>query len=192
MLAANRLLEWMPEATVRRVLAQQVEDESRHTEAFERYARAVGGSVAPPLSSTNQLLSGLYGVSDVHELFLIHTLLEALAVDQFRIYVEVFKGDPLSAIYARVRRDEARHVANGLRIIENFASHVSSIEFCARLTQLNQRTLDIAGVTDSGIEGLANVSGRSLEAVRNLMIGRHEERCRQLQLLFHSQLEIRK
>lgn len=115
MLAASLLLVEVRDPVTRLNLASAVRDESVHARALAQYATVRGGRVQPPTSHADKLADAMVDSSlSPPERFMIHTLLEGIAMDAFGQLVQVFKGDLLADIYTEIARDEARHVRLGI------------------------------------------------------------------------------
>lgn len=98
-------------------LARAVADEARHTETFARYAIAVKGYTAPPTDSARAIAEELlsdYSSDRFIFTFLVHSLLETVAVAEFSLFEKILGDSRLAGIYKMAKVDEARHVAIGI------------------------------------------------------------------------------
>ena len=111
----------MPLADARCFAATQVIDEARHVEVFERYLREKLKLTYAPSRHLRALLDQILTDSrwDV-KLLGMQILVEGLALASFRM-IHNFTCEPLAKdLLHNVMRDEARHVAFGVRALEAF------------------------------------------------------------------------
>jgi len=120
---ASRLLEETDDYATKLILATAVNDEAKHSYAFQEFALLAGGSVKPPSERTQELFDTLFGYENSTERFLAHTLMEGYAADEFIFFTAAFGAESLGDLYGLIRRDESRHVAMGMH------------RLCARDTQ---------------------------------------------------------
>lgn len=118
------LLTEAEDAPSRLCLATAVSDEAKHTEVFARCALALGDSIQPPSETTENLKDVLLQLSPVSR-FLIHTLLEGIARDEFSLFHAMFRGTIIDVIYTHVIRDESRHVVMGMEYLQSIVKRMS-------------------------------------------------------------------
>lgn len=120
MLTAARLMMDCDDYLLRLNLARAVTDEARHTEAFARYAISIKGDSADCANAARPVEDELitqYSSDLFIYKFLVHSLLEAVAIEEFSMFEEIFSASRLSTIYKMVKIDEARHVAIGINYL---------------------------------------------------------------------------
>jgi hypothetical protein len=177
---AAALLEGAEDLETRLCLAIQCSDEAKHSEVFARYALRSGGSIERPLTGVETLQATLHGLPTSHERFLVHTLLESVALDEFLILRDAFQGDLLHDIYGFVIKDEARHVAMGFAHIHRLlASHAWPSGDVA-IRHYGNLSLELSGIDDVAIDWLADVAGHNPCSVKHWFEKRHRERLRRL------------
>jgi hypothetical protein len=120
MLVAARLAQYLSERSARLIFAQQSADESKHSRALELYAETRHIEPVSPTIAASDLLNYVDSLDDPIQLLILHTHLEAAALDQFRLFIEASRGDQLSEIYNFIRSDEKNHVAAGLAIARHY------------------------------------------------------------------------
>ena len=121
LLGTSQLVVTMPLADARCFAATQVIDEARHVEVFERYLREKLKLTYAPSRHLRALLDQILTDSrwDV-KLLGMQILVEGLALASFRM-IHNFTCEPLAKdVLHNVMRDEARHVAFGVRALEAF------------------------------------------------------------------------
>tara|TARA_R110002051_G_scaffold165688_2_gene236535 strand:- start:3547 stop:4092 length:546 start_codon:yes stop_codon:yes gene_type:complete len=139
------------------LLAQAVGDEARHAHAFARYLKELDQAVAPAGQDPEDLKTYFESTKSFEEMLLGHAYLEALALEEFGILIEVFKGMFVAEIYKNVRIDEARHVAGALKYLGGRISVEPSL--AKSLQQHLTSNLRVLCVGDAGVSHLAKVSG---------------------------------
>ena len=177
LLTALRLGCLVDDIDARRMLAQQASDEAKHSEAFERYLHfRAADSIPVPVQETRSLLAKLEAISDPFELFLVHTLLEGMALDEFSLLEQCLRGDLLASIYSHVRRDESNHVSMGVAYLrrERARRNVQTLSITP------DEVLGISGLTEGAFSSLANISGRMSSDVHGLLRGRLLGRWQQI------------
>jgi len=180
LLTAAQLLDDSDDMSMRLVLATAVSDEARHAEVFARYALLTGGSVAPPFEAIEDLWNGLRSLDGPVSRFLVHTILEGLASDEFYLMIEAFRDDLLSSVYENVRRDENRHVAMGIHYLRGHLPSPDSPQE-RQLREVEDHGLEVAGVHSDGyFDGLAEVTGRPAQEIRGWIVQRHRERMKRV------------
>lgn len=118
MVIAAKLCRVMEDRDIRRLFAQQANEEARHSELFERYSRIRYGVVPPASPQVEALLAALEGTENIYQLFMMHTFFEGVALDQFSFLREAYSDDLLGEIYKVVRVDEANHVSMGIQFLK--------------------------------------------------------------------------
>lgn len=178
-MAAARLSELIDDRSARRLLAIQVAEEAKHSQAFEMYAVRVGGTLACRRQHAQSLLDSLAGVADAMRLFALHTFLESFAMDEFSMLARAFERDPLGRIYRYVRLDEAKHVFMGLHFLARWCASMQCDERESLSEWCQENCIRISGMNDDAYRALAKVSGAEASDVRSLFISRFTRRCRQ-------------
>ena len=178
LLASARLLGQTEDVPARLCLATAVSDEARHSEAFARYALRRGGKVVAPDSAILALRQGLESVDDFLGLFLVHTALEWLAADEFKLLARLFRGDVLGEMYLRVRSDELRHVGMGMLYLRWRLQDPGRAGWDA--TPYEQLALKLSGFDDRFFAQLGGLLNESPGAVRHWFMSRHQARVRHL------------
>lgn len=148
MLIAAKLCRCIEDRDLRRLMAQQAIEEARHSELFERYARVRYGSVVKPTPYIDGLLKLLESFEDPHQLFLIHTIFEGVAMDQFAILGESYRGDLLGDIYRLVRTDEANHVSMGINFLKRSLPNLREDEVKELESWCVSALPDLAGISN--------------------------------------------
>lgn len=180
MLICARLLAALDDIPGRYCLAMQTADEARHSEAFTRYVHRAQGNPPPPPVGASQILSDLDAIEDPSALFIVHTLLEGFAFDQFSFIGPAFKGDPLGQIYEFVRRDEARHVAMGIDYLSFALRRDTSGEVVDTLGWCEENVFAIGHITPEFIDWVARISNKPSADVYRTFKTRHESRLGQI------------
>jgi hypothetical protein len=178
--SAAALMMEAPGGVTQLCCATAVQDEATHVETFARHAIRLKGQVAPP----EKLFINLYdAVLDPQHSFLtrftIHTLLEGWATDEFSILSKVFRPDLLSDIYINVNSDESRHVRIGIACIRHYLKDPEFAENFS-LERAEEMAIQASGLSDETWPWLAEVSGKTIEEVRQWFSRRHTERMRQI------------
>ncbi|WP_454887645.1 hypothetical protein [Sphingomonas oryzagri] len=177
LLTCGRLLSSLDDLPARYMMGLQIADETKHSEVFTRLAHRMSGAAPPPPpDNVNRICDDLEGIRDPISLFLVHTLLEGFAHDQFKFIAPTFEGDPLGAAYQFVIRDEARHVAMGIDYLR-FALHrnvsdevLETIEWC----EANVRAIGF--ISPVLMDWLAGISGQPSSDIAELFEARHQAR----------------
>jgi hypothetical protein len=183
LLTAARLALEIDDAPVRLCLAKQISDEAKHSEVFARYCHKFGGSgdLLTPPERPSVLLRQLDEIRDPTRLFILHTLIEGMALDQFSVLSEAMTGDVLGEIYRHVMRDEAMHVAMGLDYLKFAFSHGPSGDATEKLTWCRANIPVIAQCTARMYAWLAEISHRTASDVKQMCESRHAKRLNQIQ-----------
>lgn len=180
LVAAAELVVGTEDLAVRMSLATAVDDEARHSDAFLAYAVARGGDLADVYQDGSYLdeLHATLSAAGQAEKFLMHTMFEGLAADEFILLQRIFAGDPLAEIYKHVRADETRHVAIGLNYLRrSYASPAGREEWDAHGADWEQRGLDVINLPAACL-GLADLMGRPAEEIERWFLHRHRARLR--------------
>jgi hypothetical protein len=180
MVIAAKLCRALEDRDIRRAFAQQASEEARHSELFERYSRIRFGTVAPPSPHADRLLTTLESTEDIYKLFMIHTVFEGVAMDQFSLLQEGYKDDLLGDIYKLVRTDEANHVSMGIKYLKRSLPNVHEDE----VFELEQWCTD----TLQGLAGMPAVAAfvekivpsRDGAKIQHLLESRFENRIHQM------------
>lgn len=186
LITAARLLPLATERQARLALARQVDDEAAHSEAFANYACRVGGTLAEKNGSSSALSVTLSKFRDPLALFLLHTLLEGLALDEFEILAKGFEGDPLSQLYRAVARDEARHVSLGFCFVSAFSAGKDAAEVKSVMDSCDSLAMLVAGISASTEQPsrlgqtLGRVAALEPAALERRLRNRHRLRCRRI------------
>jgi P-aminobenzoate N-oxygenase AurF len=128
LLAAGRLVVMAPDLDTKFYAAAQAADEARHVEAYARYVELLGNSYAVN-PSLKRMLDTVVADSRWDIVFLgMQIIVEGLALAAFRLeHTRSF--DPVIAQLTRlVARDEARHVAFGLLVLQEIYGELTSRE----------------------------------------------------------------
>lgn len=177
LITAAELLAETEDLMCRWVLATAVSDEAKHSEVFARYAMQVGGEIAPAKEAVLDLFSGLQGLDNPVAKFLVHTLLEGFAGDEFTIFLSTFQGDLLGDIYHRVREDESRHVVIGTEYLARRLRDPDCEEILETIDRYSQHALDITGIGDfNSYSFLAELAGKTPEELHQWFLSRHAHR----------------
>ena len=174
--------------------AQQVADEARHVEAYQRYLEQIDIEypVAPYLKS---LLDDVIGHRHIDMTYLgMQILVEGVALAAFSLGGALFANPLIKNITELVRRDEARHVAFGVLSLSDFYTDMDAadlaereeflIEACALMRDRFVATdvwdrlgLDVAACRDEML------SSGDMQAFRSLMFSKVVPNLRKLGLL---------
>jgi hypothetical protein len=168
MLTASRLLLDCNDYLLRLNLARAVADEARHTEAFARYAISVKGSTAFPSEGFKPIEDELVFKFDSDRFifkFLVHSVLEAVAIEEFTLFEELFSSSQLGLIYKMAMIDEARHVAIGINYLQEQVKKMPSL-FFSLSDYLNSR-YDMIVPEVSTCEVLSRYTGVPVETIKN-------------------------
>jgi hypothetical protein len=181
LITAAELLAETEDLMARWCLATAVSDEAKHSEVFARYAMQVGGQIAPAKEAVLDLFSGLQGLENPVAKFLVHTLLEGFAGDEFTIFLSTFKGDLLGDIYHRVRQDESRHVVIGTEYLARRLLDPDCEEILNNIDKYSEHALAITGLGDfTSYAFLARLARRSPAELHQWFLSRHEHRMRRI------------
>jgi hypothetical protein len=183
LLTATRLATELDDAPARLSLARQISDEAKHSETFARYHHKFSpeADIPPPPRETAVMLQKFAAVTDPTCLFVIHTLVEGMALDQFSLLRETMAGDPLGEIYNYVIRDEAMHVAMGLDYLHFAFSHGRPDDVIEKFEWCKANTFGAARYTDELCAWMAEVTHRSASGIREMFESRHQKRLEQIQ-----------
>jgi hypothetical protein len=112
--------------------AQQVADEARHVEAYQRYLDKIG--ITYPCSpSLHQLLTDVMGHRDVDMTFLgMQILVEGVALAAFSLGGALLANPLIAHITDLVRKDEARHVAFGVLSLQGSYDEMDATDLAVR------------------------------------------------------------
>jgi hypothetical protein len=110
----RRLLNHVTDPHVRDLLVQQIADEERHARVYERYMACLGDDapVDPSMAEAVERAFEWRG-SPLGLVVAFHVLLEGEALRSLQALAEELPCPLFGQINARIRRDEARHVAFG-------------------------------------------------------------------------------
>jgi hypothetical protein len=112
--------------------AQQVADEARHVEAYQRYLDRV--EVAYPISpSLHELLDDVMGHKHLDMTFLgMQILVEGVALAAFSLGDALMANPVIAQVTDLVRKDEARHVAFGVLSLQGFYDDMDPVDLAER------------------------------------------------------------
>lgn len=179
LLVAARLIEMVEDLPMRYCLGVQAADEAKHSEVFARYidqwSPRIAGNAVPPQKPL-KLLHDLLNRVDTIELFVLHTMLEGLAMDQFGLLTNAFKGDTLGQIYRYVRKDEARHVAMGMDFLNSALRRITPDEALTKLEKCRAELFTIAHVDDTLFDCMAKLTGCASSDINRRITSRAESR----------------
>lgn len=180
MLIAAKLCRCIEDRDVRRLMAQQAVEEARHSELFERYARMRYGCVSTPSPPIFGLLELLESFDDPNRLFLIHTMFEGVALDQFSFLRESYSEDLLGEIYKLVRTDEANHVSMGIQFLKRSLPELHADEVLELESWCVGTLQDLAGMP--GVVSLVEKTSphKSGVEIANLLQARFDNRVQQI------------
>jgi hypothetical protein len=169
LLVAAELLATVDDYDARCNLSLQVADEAKHSDVFETFARTLGGTVGPPADFLGPLDDGLSERAGSVGLFFVHTFLECAALDEFWFLQQAFAGTVLGAIYARVARDEARHVAFGMLYLSALTARQPELIPADGIVEYARTAFRLGGIDESTVAGLASLSGYPPERIRSTL-----------------------
>jgi hypothetical protein len=178
LIVASTLLAETEDAPVRLALATAVSDEAKHTEVFARCAHHLGGEIEPPNQTADEFAAKLAGLPSTAARFLVHTVLEGIALDEFSLLAKLFDDDPLSRIYHLVRRDEARHVAIGLEYLARMLR--VSPHWRAEFWSYESQARETAGLHGANLDLLGEQLGWAPGRVGAWLLDRHRARIARL------------
>jgi ribonucleotide reductase beta subunit family protein with ferritin-like domain len=183
LLTASRLVLELDDAPVRLCLAKQILDEAKHSEAFARYYHkfALEAELPPPPHGTALMLEKFANVKDPTCLFIIHTLVEGMALDQFSLLCDAMAADQLGDIYRYVMRDEALHVAMGLDYLQFAFSHARSDDVTEKFEWCKANIFVTARYSAELCAWMAEISHRTASDVKQMFESRHDKRLKQIQ-----------
>jgi len=132
-IASARLTEVLPDVDAKCFAAVQVADEARHVEAFSRYVRDKMPSTYPVAGPLASLLRDVFRDArwDITALGL-HVILEGLAMAMLRMANHTFHDALIRDITRLAARDEARHVAFGIVLLQSTYAELSPTELAER------------------------------------------------------------
>ena len=182
MLIAAKLVRCVEDRDARRLLGQQAGEEARHSEVFERYAQTRFGTSAGCAAAQPavDMLARLEGIEDPVKLFVIHTLFEGFALDEFSFLMNDFRDELLSSIYKVVRSDEANHVSMGIAYLRRELPRMAQY----RAQEIDEWCKDavpqLAWI--QGIVSLVEMTGphRCGSDIAGLLTTRYENRLQQI------------
>lgn len=169
--AAEALLAVGLPPSLRASLVRAMWDEVRHAELFNQLSQ----HLESPRDDWAPVL-GLLDILDIAttelEFALVHTELEALALDTFRIITDWGGDSQIGRVYAVVANDEAAHVRLGREITRHLRGRGLSIER-ERLLEILQATPQLAFAGDDrAMESLAGSTDTTVSRVRDRLRGR--------------------
>ncbi|MBV9822537.1 MAG: hypothetical protein JO144_09890, partial [Actinobacteria bacterium] len=103
------------------------------------------------------------------ELFFLHTFLECAALDEFWFLQQAFAGSLLGSIYARVARDEARHVAFGMLYLSALAARQPELLPAENIVGYARTAFRLGGIDENTVAGLASLSGYPPARIRSAL-----------------------
>jgi hypothetical protein len=180
LITAARLLLDVDDVAIRFCLATAVSDEAKHSEVFARYALRRGAAIAPDNEAISNLFDGLEDITDPYGRFVVHTMLEGMAADEFHLFMVAFEGDVLADIYRYISRDEARHVAMGMDYLATFLRMPEHAHHGEQLERYGREAVRLSGLTPTAAEWLGRLVGRDGEEVWRWFLSRHNGRIRRL------------
>jgi len=112
--------------------AQQVADEARHVEAYQRYLDKI--ELAYPISpSLHELLDDVMGHKHIDMTFLgMQILVEGVALAAFSLGEALMANPVIAQVTDLVRKDEARHVAFGVLSLQGFYDDMDPVDLAER------------------------------------------------------------
>lgn len=129
LLAAARLVQVLPDVMGKQMAAQQVSDEARHVEVFERLIREKIQIRYPADAGLKALIEE--GLRDSRWDFVVLTtqiLIEGMALVSLQQLRDFSKHPLIPTIGNYVMADEARHVAYGQHLLKDHLSQLSAYE----------------------------------------------------------------
>jgi hypothetical protein len=180
LLTCSRLVTELDDLPGRYALALQMTDEAKHSEVFTRYAHRAYSEPPPPPEGVQQIRRDLESIENPTALFLVHTLLEGFAFDQFSYMRPAFAGDPLYDIYKYVIADEARHVAMGVDYLRFALAQDLSDEVVDTLNWCQANIFAIGFVDDKLMGWLSEISGKPSSDINRTFETRHQARIERI------------
>lgn len=112
--------------------AQQVADEARHVEVYQRYLEQI--DMEYPIGSfLRSLLHDVTGRDEIDMTYPgMQILIEGVALAAFSLGGAVFANPLIAQITELVRRDEARHVAFGVLSLQGFSDEMDPVDLRVR------------------------------------------------------------
>jgi hypothetical protein len=178
LVVAASLLQDVDELTARMCLATAVSDEAKHVEVFATAAELLGGSVLPVRPAAETAYAELIALDDWMDRFVVHTMLEGFAMDEFALFMRALGDSAVEQVYAHVRRDEIAHVAMGLDYLTARLPDPAFAGTRERFDELEQFAFRVGGVDDAFFINLAPFAGRTPEDFRRAFVDRHRHRMR--------------
>ena len=129
LMAAARLVQILPDTMGKQMAAQQVADEARHIEVFERLIREKIQLRYPADAGLKALIEE--GLRDSRWDFVVlttHVLIEGMALLSLQQLRDFSKHPLISTIGNYVMADEARHAAYGQHLLKDHLSQLSAYE----------------------------------------------------------------
>jgi putative sterol carrier protein len=112
--------------------AQQVADEARHVEAYQRYISKIGADY-PVSASLNELLRQVTSHRHIDMTYLgMQILVEGVALAAFGFGGAMLANPLIADITRLVRADEARHVAFGVLSLQGFYDNMDRTDLAER------------------------------------------------------------
>jgi hypothetical protein len=176
MAVAASLLADVDDLGARFCLATAVSDEAKHTEVFLRAATILGGGVLPVKTNAEQAYRQLASLDDWMDRFVVHTMLEGFAMDEFALFMRALSSSPVEQVYAHVRSDERAHVAMGLDYLRLRLPDPAFGGTRDRFAELESFAFRVGGVNDTFFDYLAPVTGLSPEQFQARFLRRHRRR----------------
>ncbi len=143
LLVCGQLVNCVPDIDAKFYAASQTFDEARHVEVFERYINQKLGGAHPIDADLRALLDmALSSEQWTVKCICSQVLIEGLALGAFHTAYDSSRDPLLKELIARVIKDEARHVAFGVLLLQEELPRLSSEER-AGLEELCCRTCEM-------------------------------------------------
>lgn len=129
LMAAARLVQILPDVTCKQMAAQQVADEARHIEVFERLIREKIQLHYPADPGLKALIEE--GLRDNRWDFVVLTtqvLIEGMALVSLQQLRDFSKNPLITSIGSYIMADEARHVAYGQHLLRDHFTQLNTHE----------------------------------------------------------------
>jgi hypothetical protein len=129
LVVSARLAEVLPDIAAKSYAATQAAEEARHVAVFARYSAERLPTRYPLSPSVGRLLSQI--LADRRWDFLalgMHVMIEALALGAFRLASSSFEDPLIRRITHLTSRDEARHVAFGILLLDGVYDTMTDTE----------------------------------------------------------------